>query len=215
MADPATKLFLITPVIADLDGFRTAFEAALAGSRVECVLVRHGARDARAAKAIVRGLVDLAEASATVVLVEDDPRLATYAEAHGVHVRGAGEALADALDRKKPDGFVGCGALRSRHDAMEAGEAGVDYVLFGEPRPDGSLPEAADTVERVAWWAEIFTVPCVGFAATLGDVRPLAAAGADFVALGAAVWDDPRGPAEALAEAAAGVEAVEAGRVRA
>jgi len=56
-------------------------------------------------------------------------------------------------------------------------------------------------IERIEWWAELFTVPCVGFATTLMEVGPLSAAGADFVAVGEAVWDDPRGALTALADA--------------
>ena len=67
---------------------------------------------------------------------------------------------------------------------MLAAEAGADYVMFGEP--DAELPPALlrGDRERVAWWAEVFEIPCVGFAATLDEVAPLAAAGADFVAVG-------------------------------
>jgi thiamine-phosphate pyrophosphorylase len=56
-------------------------------------------------------------------------------------------------------------------------------------------------VERIEWWSELFTVPCVGFAASLAEITPLSAAGADFVAIGDAVWDDPRGALAALVEA--------------
>jgi thiamine-phosphate pyrophosphorylase len=71
---------------------------------------------------------------------------------------------------------------------MRAGEAGADYVMFGEPRRDGFAPPLAETLERVAWWAEIFETPCVAFAGALDAVAPLTTAGADFVALADAVW---------------------------
>ena len=71
---------------------------------------------------------------------------------------------------------------------MNAGEAGVDYVMFGEPRPDGFTPPLDETAERVAWWAEIFETACVGYAPTLEAAATLREAGADFVALGEAVW---------------------------
>jgi thiamine-phosphate pyrophosphorylase len=83
---------------------------------------------------------------------------------------------------------------------MSAGEAGADYVMFGEPRPDGWTPPLAETLDRVGWWAEIFETPCVAFAATLDAVAPLAAVGADFVALGDAVWS-AHSPEAAVAEA--------------
>ena len=67
---------------------------------------------------------------------------------------------------------------------MTAGETGIDYVMFGEPRPDGTLPPLDQVVERSAWWAEVFTTPCVAYAGAPEAVRPLASTGAEFVALG-------------------------------
>jgi thiamine-phosphate pyrophosphorylase len=86
---------------------------------------------------------------------------------------------------------------------MVAGERGADYVMFGELEADGSRPSFNAILDRVAWWAELFEVPCVAYAATLDEVGPLAAAGADFVAIGGGIWDDPRGPAAAVIDAAA------------
>src|SRR5262249_37809937 len=84
---------------------------------------------------------------------------------------------------------------------MMAGERGADYVMFGEPETDGSRPSFGAILERVGWWAELFEVPCVAYAANPDEVGLLAAAGADFVAVGSGIWDDPRGPAVAAAEA--------------
>jgi thiamine-phosphate pyrophosphorylase len=86
---------------------------------------------------------------------------------------------------------------------MEAGEAGADYVMFGEPDAAGHRPSFDAVVDRVAWWAEVFEVPCVAYAARLEEIPALAGAGADFVAVGEAVFDDPRGVRAALAEATA------------
>ena len=85
---------------------------------------------------------------------------------------------------------------------MGLGEAGADYLLFGEPRPDGSLPSLESVVERAAWWAEIFETPCVAYAPSLDAVAPLAATQAEFIALGDAVWSHPEGPAAAVKAAA-------------
>ena len=126
--------------------------------------------------------------------------------ADGVQVSGADEAFGSALESLKPERIVGVGGLASRDDAMRAGEEGADYVMFGEPVPGRESEAPSDTLERVGWWAEIFNVPCVGFASALSEVEPLASAGADFVALGDAVWNDLRDPATAVAEAEAAVE---------
>jgi thiamine-phosphate pyrophosphorylase len=90
---------------------------------------------------------------------------------------------------------------------MTAGEDGADYLMFGEPAPDGYTQPVAETIERLDWWSQIFEAPCVGYAPALSDVAALCAAGADFVALGEAIWADARGPAAAIAEAQAQLKA--------
>jgi thiamine-phosphate pyrophosphorylase len=85
---------------------------------------------------------------------------------------------------------------------MLAGERGADYVLFGEPDAHGRRPLFEAIIERIAWWAEILEIPCVGFAASRDEIAPLVAAGADFIAVGDFIWADARGPAAALADAA-------------
>jgi thiamine-phosphate pyrophosphorylase len=77
--------------------------------------------------------------------------------------------------------------------------------MFGEPDVDETAPASDNTLERAAWWAEIFNVPAVAYAARLEEAGPLARAGADFIALGAAVFDDPRGPASAVRDAMAAI----------
>ena len=104
---------------------------------------------------------------------------------------------------------VGAGGLRSRDDAMEAGEQDADYVMFGEPTRDGWSPPAEQVLERAGWWTEIFNVPCVAYAATLADVAALAKIGVDFIAVRDAVWNDPRGPAAAVRDAQAAIDTVE------
>jgi thiamine-phosphate pyrophosphorylase len=132
-------------------------------------------------------------------LVADDPQWAVRVSADGVHIDGTGERLQSALRAIKPGHIVGAGGLPTRDAAMTAGEAGADYVMFGGP--SGAEPHAA-IVERVAWWAEIFNVPCVGYARDLASIGDLVRAGADFIALGDAVFADPRGAAAALRDAA-------------
>ena len=83
----------------------------------------------------------------------------------------------------------------SRDDAMTAAEEGADYVLFGEPDKDGERPSFDAIMERVEWWAELFQVPCVAFAASADEVAPLAAAGAHefYCGLTPPGWDAAAG----------------------
>ena len=118
-------------------------------------------------------------------------------------------ALADAIAGCRPDRIVGAGGLRSRDDAMAAGEQEVDYVMFGEPSRDGWTPPADQVLDRAGWWTEIFNVPCVAYAARLDEVAALAETRVDFIALRDAVWNDPRGPAAAVRDAQAMIDALE------
>jgi thiamine-phosphate pyrophosphorylase len=131
--------------------------------------------------------------------------------ADGAHIFGI-EAFAAALATLKPDRIAGAGGLRSRHDALLAGETGADYVMFGDSPPysaseadareRGHRPPFDAVEERVKWWADLIEIPCIGYAANADEVRPLAQAGADFVALGDWIWTHPQGVASAVASAA-------------
>ncbi len=198
MADQPPQLYLITPPLTDGETFVPVLQAACGATEVACVLVR--AAPNADFKKIAKALVPIIQRAGAAALIDGDPRIAAHVQADGAHIRFAGEALANALQSLKPDRIVGVGGLKLRDDAMTAGESGADYVMFGEPAADGYVPPAAATLERVQWWADIFSLPCVGFAASIADVVPLSAAGADFVALGDAVWQDPRGSAEAARE---------------
>src|SRR5262249_29451109 len=129
--------------------------------------------------------------------------------ADGAHLAGV-EALEAALPALKPARIVGCGGLETRHDAMVAAEAGADYVMFGEPDEGGDRPSLDAVIDRVGWWAEVFEVPCIGCAGSADEVGPLAAAGAEFVAVGEWIFNAPGGPATAIKDAAGRLALAEA-----
>ncbi len=183
------RLFLITPPVDDAARFAAQLEAAVGAADVACVLLRTATRDAGAAKAIVRALAPIAQKRGAAVLVENDARLAVRAEADGVHVSGDdGPPLDEALAAMKPDRIVGIGALADRDMAMQAGETGVDYLMFGGP---GSALTHDEIYDQASWWAEIFNVPCVAYAHRPDLAGVLAQTGAEFVALGDGLWDAP------------------------
>jgi len=81
---------------------------------------------------------------------------------------------------------------------MEAGEAGIDYLMFGGLYPDGVAPDSETVRARAAWWAEIFETPCVAVAAEFDEIAPLCATGAEFVGLESGLWlSDPNAVARA------------------
>lgn len=198
------QLYLVTPHVGEPDGFLDALAAACAPGGVAALLLRMEAADERTLIKRVKALCPPAQERGAAVIVEirgegvDPVTVAARGGADGVHVSGGAGALRDLRSRLKDERILGCGALRSRDDCMTAGEAGVDYLLFGEPRPDGSLPALDAVAERAAWWAEIFETPCVAFAPRIEDLGTLAATGAEFVALGDAVWAHADGPEAAV-----------------
>jgi thiamine-phosphate pyrophosphorylase len=197
---PTPRIYLVTQPVADPAGIKEVLGAALGAADVAAVLLRAAVSDERTLINQIKSLAPMVQAKGTALLIDGHPGIVARAGADGAHASGVA-ALQEAL-ALKPARIVGCGALTSRHDAMLAAEAGADYVMFGEPDEDGRRPSFEAVLDRIAWWAEVFEIPCVGFAGTAEEVEPLAAAGADFVALGDAVFADVRGPAAAMAEAA-------------
>ena len=128
--------------------------------------------------------------------------LAKRLGADGVHLgQGDGDPR-DARALLGPSAQIGVTCHDSRHLAMEAGEAGADYVAFGAfyhtlTKPSEHRPEPA----MLSWWATLFEIPCVAIGGiTPENGRVLVEAGADFLAVCGAVWGDPDGPAAAVAK---------------
>jgi thiamine-phosphate pyrophosphorylase len=196
---PAPRLYLVAP--QDAAGLANQLADALGAADVAAVLLRLPATDERGQVNHVKALAPTVQNSGAALLLDGHPDLAARAGADGSHLSGI-EALASAIATLKPARIAGCGGLETRHEAMVAAEAGADYVMFGEPDTSCGRPAFEAIAQRVAWWAEVFEIPCVGFAATLDEVEPLAAAGADFIAMGDCVFGAGHGAAAAVADAA-------------
>jgi len=197
---PAPRLYLMTPQVADPARARDAMAAALAGADVAAVLLRLAAADERSQINCAKALAPVVQDRGAALLLDGCPDIVARSGADGAHLTGV-DAFQGALATLKPARIAGCGGLTTRHDAMVAAESGADYVMFGEPDERRHRPSFDAVVERVAWWAEVFEVPCVGYAGGMDEVAPLAAAGAEFVALGDWIFAHERGPATAVAEA--------------
>ena len=196
---PVPRLYLATPVVDDPSPLTATLPGLLAGVDVAAVLVRLKPTDQRTMISRVKALAPAVQDSGAALLLDGHVELVARAGADGAHLTGF-EAIEDALPTLKPDRILGVGGLATRHDSMAAGEAGADYVLFGEPDAKGQRPSMEAIAERLQWWAELFEPPCVGFAASPEEAYEFAAAGADFVLVGDFIWADPRGAAAALIE---------------
>lgn len=199
---PNPRLYVMTPTVSDPAKLTGPLREVLGAASVAAVLLRLHDADERSLINQVKAAAPGVQAAGAALLVDGRPAIVARAGADGAHLTGP-DALQAALPTLKPNLIAGVGGLHSRHDAMVAAEAGADYVMFGEPDAAGQHPSRDAVIDRVAWWAEVFEIPCVGYAPALDAIDALVAAGADFVAVGDALFEDPRGPKAAAAEAAA------------
>ena len=202
---PAPRLYLATPVVDDPAALVAELPALLAAADVAAVLLRLKETDQRTMITRIKALAPPVQKAGAALLIEGHAELVARGGADGAHLPGIA-ALEEAMPSLKPDRIAGVGGLTTRHESMDAGEMGADYVLFGEPDAKGLRPSAQAIAERLDWWAELFEPPCVGFATSLEEAYDFAASGADFVLVGDFVWADPRGPKAALIEADAAIK---------
>ena len=196
----APRLYLATLPIADPSGVTSVLPELLAAADVAAVLLKFASADECGMIQCAKVIAPVVQNAGAAFLLDGHFGLAARAGADGANISGV-EVLEDALSTLKPDRILGVGGLNTRHDAMMAGEAGADYVLFGEPDDAGERPSADAIFDRLQWWAEVFEPPCVGYAATLDEAGLFAESGADFILVGDFIWQDSRGPRAALVEA--------------
>ncbi|MDZ4761282.1 MAG: thiamine phosphate synthase [Alphaproteobacteria bacterium] len=202
------RLYLITPPeIDDVDAFGRALDTALGAGDVASLQIRLKSRSGVAApddhiRAVTRTILAPAQSRGVAVLINDRPDLAAELGADGVHIGQQDATYAEARAKLGPDRIVGVTCHASRHLALEAGEAGADYVAFGAFFPTATK-DAATRAEPdlLTWWQEMIEIPCVAIGGiTVANARPLVEAGADFLAASAGVWTHPQGAAAAVVE---------------
>ncbi len=197
-----TRIYLITPRDIDLATFPARLEQALAGGDVASLLIAPENVSEMALQRVAEVLTPIAQKAGVAVLVRDDTRAAGRAKADGIHIETGIAEIRTAVSSFHPQRIVGAGNILTRHDAMEAAEAGADYIFFGlidRPEEPEAHPKSLDFAD---WWVPLFEPPCVVLAgSTLASVDEVAETGADFVGLRDAIWLDPRGPRAAVEEA--------------
>lgn len=200
-ARPPSRLYLITPsAIPDLDAFAQQLEAALGAGDVAALQIRLKPADDAAVRAAVARLGPIARAHDVALILNDRPDLARDTGCDGVHVGQEDASVAEARRIMGPDAMVGATCHDSRHLAMDAAEAGADYVAFGAFFPtDTKATTHRPEPEILSIWQETMETPCVAIGGiTVETAGALAQAGADFVAVSAGVWSHPDGPAAAV-----------------
>ena len=194
------RLYLVTPPAFALRPFAEQLKAALGAGDVASLQLRMknvADDDIRRAADV---LIPIAQSACVAFILNDRPDLAAQLRADGVHIGQDDMAYTEARALIGKDGIVGVTCHASRHLAIEAAGAGADYVAFGAFFPTTTKePKAQADVGLLAWWSQLMTIPCVAIGGiTVENAKPLIAAGADFLAVCAGVWNHPNGPAAAV-----------------
>lgn len=193
------QLYLISPL--DVGGdFPARLEEALAGGPVAAFQFRVKGLDQHEAARLAEPLQAICAAHDVAFIVNDDIALAKRLKADGVHL---GQGDGDPREARRllgPNAQIGVTCHNSRHLAMEAGEAGADYVAFGAffPTTTKAVEHRADP-EILTWWQGLFELPCVAIGGiTLDNAKALVEAGADFLAVSGGAWAHGEGPGAAV-----------------
>lgn len=198
---PTCRLYLISPErIEHPSIFAEELRAALAGGDVAAFQLRLKDVDDGAIARAADTLRPICQQRDVAFILNDRPDLAVTLDCDGVHVGQEDMSCAEARRIVGPDRQVGVTAKASRHLAMEAAEAGADYVAFGAffPSTTKAVTTPAD-LEIVEWWSALMEIPCVAIGGiTVENAAPVIAAGADFLAVAGGVWNHKDGPEAAV-----------------
>jgi thiamine-phosphate pyrophosphorylase len=199
---PPCRLYLITPPqIRDLAQFAKTLQQVIEAGDVASLQLRLKDVDDATVLETARAVFPMAQELGVACLVNDRPDLAQQCGADGTHIGQSDAPYRDARARLGRDGIVGVTCHDSRHLAMEAAEAGADYVAFGAFFSTATKePSSRAEPEILTWWQDIMEIPCVAIGGiTTDNAEGLIRAGADFVAVSSGIWQAEQGPAAASA----------------
>lgn len=200
-----TRLYLISPPQIALPAFAETLKLALAAGDVGAFQLRlKGADDAQIVAAIT-ALKPICHAHGVAFILNDRVDLAKAHKADGVHLGQDDMNMREARAALGEDAIIGISCHDSSHLAMEAGDAGADYVAFGafhptqSKSPDRLARYGTPTADLVRWWSTYTTIPCVAIGGlTPQNCVPLVTAGADFIAAITAIWSHSQGAAQGV-----------------
>lgn len=183
-------------------GFAGRILAAIGAGDVASLILDGAALDEASFQSFAEAVVAPAQALGIAVMVSGDTRIAGRVGADGVHLETGKADVAETIDKFDGQMMVGAGGAKTRDDALELGEARPDYIFFGRFGHDAKPGPHPRNLALGGWWAEMIEIPCiVQGGSDLASVADVAATGAEFVALSAAVFGEGVDAAAAIAEA--------------
>jgi len=196
------RLYLVTPPKFEPRAFADDLKRALGGGDVASLQLRLKEASDDEIKRAAEILMPITRARDVAFIINDRPDLAKSLGADGVHIGQDDMPYAEARAIVGPNAIIGVTCHDSKHLAIEAAEAGADYVAFGAFYPTATKEaKTRAEPELLSWWSEVMVVPCVAIGGiTAENASPLIEAGADFIAVSSGVWDYEQGPEAAVRE---------------
>jgi thiamine-phosphate pyrophosphorylase len=194
------RLYLISPPKIELRDFAETLKRALNAGDIASFQLRLKDSSDTEIRRASETLLAITQRAGVAFILNDRPDLAKAVGADGVHIGQEDAPYEEARRILGQEKIVGVTCHNSRHLAMDAAEAGADYVAFGAFFTTTTKdPKTQAEPDLLSWWSELFEVPCVAIGGiTVENAAPLIAAGADFLAVSQGVWGHPAGPERAI-----------------
>ncbi len=198
--DPECRLYLVTPSEFNLREFQASLNDAMNAGDVACVQLRMKDASDDLILGAAEMLMPIVHDHGAAFLINDRPDIAARAGADGVHIGQKDASYEEARSLLGDAAIIGITCHNSRHLAMIAGEKDADYVAFGAMYPSTTKQAKTEaSLDLIRWWHEVTVVQCVAIGGlTPENCSPVVEAGADFLAVCAAVWSHTGGPAMAV-----------------
>lgn len=196
------RIVLIAPPGLSAERLAARLRKAVEGGDVASLILPRNGLDDASFQHLCEHVVPVAQQAGVAAMVGDDTRIAGRVGADGVHLEARAAEIADDIGRLQARMMVGVGGAKTRDEALDLGELRPDYVFFGRFGYDTRPEPHPRSLALGRWWAEMIEIPCIVMAgADIASVTEVAATGAEFVALSAAVLGEDIDPRVAVERA--------------
>lgn len=193
MQDQSCELYIISPETIEIDSFKENLKTALSAGDVAVFQLRLKNVSDEFILQAIEALLPVCREFGTEFILNDRPDLAAKTDVDGVHIGEDSDGTVEGARKTVGDDkIVGVSCYGSTDRAIEMAEKGADYVAFGAFYPTTTkTPKAFPEPEILKWWVENSVIPCVAIGGIKSDnCKPIVNAGADFVAVVSAIWQD-------------------------
>ena len=198
------QIYLVTPRHIDLETFPAQLQAAMDGGDIAALLIDCETNNDNELQKITQTIAPMAQKHDIAVVLRGDSRVAGRTKCDGLHIDGDLTDIQNGVEDYANRFMLGAEGGNKRHTAMEIGESGIDYIMFG--RLDAPTMETIHekSLDMADWWSTLFEVPAVIIGGSdLSECAKVSAMGIEFIALREAIWDHEAGPQVAVSEACA------------